>query len=126
MFSVSSIYKTKNIFHYIVQYGHINHKLASEYQNSLRSKSMRNQLYLSTKHVMPNRLRLIRIKLNSLATCYRRGVLHPFYLAPYAEYPLLLGFGLYPFMEANINYLHEGFMGLVAEPTFLLLLLCLL
>ena len=54
----------------------------------------------------------------------QRGVLHPFYLAAYAEYPLLLGFSLQPLMVANVNYLHEGFMGLAAEPILLLLLGC--
>ena len=54
----------------------------------------------------------------------QRGLLHPFYLAPYAEYPLLLGFSLQPLMVAQVNYLHQGFMGLTAQPTLLLLLGC--
>jgi hypothetical protein len=70
----------------------------------------------------PTLLRLVRINADHLGHRPQRGVLHPFYLAPYAEYPLLLGFGLQPFMEANVSYLHGGFMGLAAEPTLLLLL----
>lgn len=69
-------------------------------------------------------LRLVRINTAHLGPGPRRGVLHPFYLAPYAEYPVLLGFGLLPLMMANVHYLSEGFLGLTAQPTALLMLGC--
>ena len=75
----------------------------------------------------PTLLRLVRLPAAAAHpefTGVRRGALHPFYLAAYAEYPLLLGFGLQPLMGANVHYLHQGFMGLAAEPTLLLLLGC--
>jgi hypothetical protein len=50
-------------------------------------------------------------------------VTHPFFMAPYSEYPLLLGFSLLGLLGGTVNYLHEGFMGLGAEPYLLLLLL---
>ena len=50
-------------------------------------------------------------------------VTHPFFMAPYSEYPLLLGFSLLGLLGGTVNYLHDGFMGLGAEPYLLLLLL---
>jgi hypothetical protein len=50
-------------------------------------------------------------------------VTHPFFMAPYSEYPLLLGFSLLGLLGGTVNYLHEGFMGLETEPYLLLLLL---
>lgn len=44
---------------------------------------------------------------------------HPFYISPYLEYPLLLGFGLQPLLSATVQYLHEGYLGLAAEPALL-------
>jgi hypothetical protein len=53
-------------------------------------------------------------------------VTHPFFMAPYSEYPLLLGFSLLGLLGGTVNYLHEGFLGLSAEPFLLLLLLVVL
>jgi proton-translocating NADH-quinone oxidoreductase chain M len=50
-------------------------------------------------------------------------VTHPFFMAPYSEYPLLLGFSLLGVLGGTVNYLHHGFMGLASEPYLLLLLL---
>ena len=50
-----------------------------------------------------------------------RKITHPFYISPYLEYPLLLGFGLHPLLTATVNYLHEGYLGLAVEPALLLL-----
>jgi heme/copper-type cytochrome/quinol oxidase subunit 3 len=37
---------------------------------------------------------------------------HPFYIAPYSEYPMVLGFTLHGIMVANVHYLHHGSLGL--------------
>jgi len=36
---------------------------------------------------------------------------HPFYIAPYSEYALLLGFSLFGVMAGNVSYLHSGAFG---------------
>lgn len=50
-------------------------------------------------------------------------VTHPFFMAPYSEYPLLLGVSLAGVLGGTVNYLHAGFLGLASEPFLLLLLL---
>lgn len=48
---------------------------------------------------------------------------HPFFLAPLSEAPALLGLSLLGVLMGTVNYLHQGFLGLAAEPALLLLLL---
>lgn len=44
----------------------------------------------------------------------RKGLLkrtHPFYIAPYSEYTLLLGGAIFGLMVGNVSYLHTGSFG---------------
>jgi heme/copper-type cytochrome/quinol oxidase subunit 3 len=57
----------------------------------------------------------VRLPLQSLT--------HPFFIAPLSEVPLLLGLSLFGVLSGTVNYLHQGFMGLAAEPFLLLFLM---
>jgi hypothetical protein len=51
-----------------------------------------------------------------------QSLTHPFFIAPLSETPLLLGLSLFGVLSGTVNYLHQGFMGLAAEPFLLLFL----
>lgn len=45
----------------------------------------------------------------------KKKITHPFYIAQYNEYPLIIGFFIFELTKGTVNYFHEGFLGIKTE-----------
>ena len=72
----------------------------------------------------PSTMRIVRETPISAALRFefaRRRRTHPFMIAEYSEYTLLLAVALFGFLVATVQYLHAGFLGAAADVAALLL-----